>query len=133
MTATFPYEPLELSSLAENKNKSRLKVLGGVQGVLKSLKVDPNVGLASEIQYPSSLNVNEKHIIRKVGAEIDNYGKISDNDDSISNNDRRRIYGENRLPAVPPKKLWRFMWEALQDKLLVVLSFAAVAALGLYQ
>jgi P-type Ca2+ transporter type 2C len=48
---------------------------------------------------------------------------------------RRRIYGENLLPTRPSKTLWQLMWLALKDKVLILLSIAAVVslALGLFQ
>jgi Ca2+-transporting ATPase len=49
--------------------------------------------------------------------------------------DRRRIYGENILPTRPSKTLLQLMWLALKDKVLILLSIAAVIslALGLFQ
>ncbi|KAH9168805.1 calcium-translocating P-type ATPase [Lactarius sanguifluus] len=49
--------------------------------------------------------------------------------------DRQRIYGRNILPQRPSKSLLLLMWLALQDKVIVLLSIAAVVslALGLFQ
>lgn len=49
--------------------------------------------------------------------------------------DRRRVFGENRIPDRKPKSFWRLAWIAAQDKVLILLSIAAVIslALGLYQ
>jgi P-type Ca2+ transporter type 2C len=48
---------------------------------------------------------------------------------------RQRIYGENLLPTRPSKTVWQLMWLALKDKVLILLSIAAVIslALGLFQ
>ena len=48
---------------------------------------------------------------------------------------RRHIYGENILPSRPSKTLLQLMWLALKDKVLILLSIAAVVslALGLFQ
>ncbi|ODV93350.1 hypothetical protein PACTADRAFT_51950 [Pachysolen tannophilus NRRL Y-2460] len=48
---------------------------------------------------------------------------------------RQKIYGENRLPSRPPKSFFKLAWEALQDKVLIMLSIAAIVslALGLYE
>ncbi|KAG5651154.1 hypothetical protein H0H81_009669 [Sphagnurus paluster] len=48
---------------------------------------------------------------------------------------RRRVYGPNILPSRKTKSLLAFMWTALQDKVLILLSIAAVVslALGLFQ
>ncbi|KAH9033383.1 calcium-translocating P-type ATPase [Lactarius pseudohatsudake] len=49
--------------------------------------------------------------------------------------DRQRIYGQNILPQCPTKSLLHLTWLALQDKVIVLLSIAAVVslALGLFQ
>lgn len=49
--------------------------------------------------------------------------------------DRKRVFGENMLPEKKLKSIWRLAWIALQDKVLILLSVAAVVslALGLYQ
>ncbi|KAN0138924.1 calcium-translocating P-type ATPase [Lactarius tabidus] len=49
--------------------------------------------------------------------------------------DRQRICGQNILTQRPSKSLLRLMWLALQDKVIVLLSVAAVVslALGLFQ
>ncbi|KAF4571338.1 hypothetical protein EYR36_008667 [Pleurotus pulmonarius] len=44
---------------------------------------------------------------------------------------RRTLYGENLLPHRPSKSLLRLMWDALQDKVLIMLSVAAVVSLAL--
>ncbi|KAH9902643.1 calcium-translocating P-type ATPase [Cubamyces lactineus] len=45
--------------------------------------------------------------------------------------DRRRVYGENTLPTRKTKSLLELMWLALKDKVLVLLSIAAVVSLAL--
>ncbi|KAG6918647.1 hypothetical protein DXG01_012766 [Tephrocybe rancida] len=54
---------------------------------------------------------------------------------SASIDERRRVYGPNVLPTRPSKSLLSLMWLALKDKVLVLLSIAAVIslALGLFQ
>ncbi|KAG6837246.1 hypothetical protein H0H93_012641 [Arthromyces matolae] len=54
---------------------------------------------------------------------------------NVSMDERRRVYGPNVLPTRPSKSLLYLMWLALKDKVLVLLSIAAVIslALGLFQ
>ncbi|KAI0027587.1 hypothetical protein K488DRAFT_61078, partial [Vararia minispora EC-137] len=49
--------------------------------------------------------------------------------------DRIRVFGSNILPARPSKSLWRLMWIAFTEKILILLSIAAAVslALGLFQ
>lgn len=55
--------------------------------------------------------------------------------DEIKFADRVRVYGENRTPLRKPKTLLQLIWMAYQDKVLWILSIAAIVslALGLYQ
>lgn len=59
---------------------------------------------------------------------------LSEKDD-INFADRLRVYGENRTPGRKPKTLLQLIWMAYQDKVLWILSIAAIVslALGLYQ
>ncbi|TFY55009.1 hypothetical protein EVG20_g9475 [Dentipellis fragilis] len=54
---------------------------------------------------------------------------------SASLETRQHIFGTNVLPSRASKSLWLLMWMALKDKVLVLLSIAAVVslALGLFQ
>ncbi|GJE94582.1 cation-translocating P-type ATPase [Phanerochaete sordida] len=45
--------------------------------------------------------------------------------------DRHRVYGENVLPSRKTKSLLQLMWLALKDKVLVLLSIAAIVSLAL--
>ena len=49
--------------------------------------------------------------------------------------DRKRVFGDNRIPERKPKSFLRLAWIAMQDKLLILLSIAALVSLavGLYQ
>jgi Ca2+-transporting ATPase len=53
----------------------------------------------------------------------------------VNFSDRKRVFGENRLPERKPKSIFRLAWIALQDRVLILLSVAAVVslALGLYR
>lgn len=55
--------------------------------------------------------------------------------DSDDHADRRRVFGENSLPERKSKSFLQLAWIALQDRVLILLSVAAVIslALGLYQ
>nr|CDS30090.2 plasma membrane calcium transporting ATPase [Hymenolepis microstoma] len=44
---------------------------------------------------------------------------------------QRELYGPNVIPQKPPKSIFRLIWEALQDKTLLVLIGAAIISLGL--
>lgn len=113
-TGPFPKEftPLRLARLVDPKSLQSLTELGGIDGVLTALDSDTKRGL------PGS-------------ASKDREGSTA----SISIEERQRIYGHNILPTRKSKSLLLLMWIALKDKVLVLLSIAAVVslALGLFQ
>ncbi|KAL5485658.1 PMC1_3 [Sanghuangporus weigelae] len=114
-TGPFPKEltPLTLAKLVDPKSIPSLEALGGVEGILKGLGTDPRRGLSassSDGSPPSSAFT----------APVE---------------ERQRIYGHNLLPMRKSKSLLQLMWIALKDKVLVLLSIAAVIsfALGMFQ
>lgn len=44
----------------------------------------------------------------------------------------REIYGRNELPQVPPKRFIEFVWEASQDRILILLAVSAVISLSVH-
>jgi Ca2+-transporting ATPase len=90
MGAFKGYEPKALGDMVHNKFLNELRERGGAEAVIAGLHTDASNGL-SESGAPS-------------GTSID---------------DRRRIYGENRIPQRKAKTLLQLMWIAFQDKILV--------------
>lgn len=99
-------EPIMLGSMVHDKFLNVVQERGGIDQLVADLHSNATNGL-SESSAPA-------------GTSID---------------DRRRIYGENRIPQRKPKTLLQLMWIAFQDKILWLLSVAAVIslALGIYQ
>ncbi|KAI3403946.2 PMC1 [Candida oxycetoniae] len=59
---------------------------------------------------------------------------LNDNDEQ-DQEFRRTVYGVNKLPQRQSKSFFQLCWEAMKDKVLIILSIAAVVslALGLYE
>lgn len=103
----FRDNPSRLAMLVDPKSLEDLEKLGGIQGVLDGLGVDSTKGLST--------------------GKSDGGAPRSGGDMPAGNGaqwratieDRRRIYGANDLPDRPTKSLFRLMWEAFQDKVLV--------------
>jgi len=98
--------PSTLYHLIDPKSVDHLSSLGGASGLLEGLHTNPATGLR-ESNAASGTSIDE----------------------------RRKIYGQNRLPERKGKTLLQLMWIAYQDKVLLLLSVAAVIslALGVYQ
>lgn len=141
-------QPKRLAALVDPKSMDELDKLGGIEGLLKGLGTDPKLGLCgmgkdlghahTHAQLTSEAENNEPgHNLSRLpkrsssGTENDHGGDCY----TASLDLRRRIFGINSLPARPSKSLLQLMWLAFKDKVLLMLTVAAVVslALGLFQ
>ncbi|KAG8213247.1 Ca-transporting ATPase [Butyriboletus roseoflavus] len=156
----FSFDPSQLASLLDPKDLDALQALGGTTTILDGLGTHPTRGLL--LAAPDRGDGRPSHAILGAGEGAsqrhDRYVPKSaqDNDNSQSRlsstadgsnvcsvpdahtasmADRKAVYGENILPQRPTTSLLGLMWLALKDKVLVLLSIAAVVslALGLFQ
>ncbi|KAF8638702.1 hypothetical protein AX17_001997 [Amanita inopinata Kibby_2008] len=157
--APFMFKPHELAHMLDPKSLDTLARFGGVQGLLHGLGTDPLRGLSSQTMETGAeppdkgagLGASHRHDTTQDMIMMEKLPQLTLTDPSgtvkpalgISDNlaylatlhDRRRVYGENVLPHRSSKTLLQLMWSALKDKVLVLLSIAAVVslALGLFQ
>lgn len=126
----FAFSPGQLNKLFNPKSLSAFKALGGIRGIERGLQTD----------ITSGLSVDETSARRRIAfAEAvdgkDNKAQTSVNGGSEPFVDRTRVYGKNVLPAKKATPLYKLMWNAYNDKVLILLTVAAVIslALGLYE
>ena len=100
----FAFKPVQLASLVDPKSLEKLDNLGGVEG-LRGLGTSLRRGLSSDL-------------LRNHGTTAP-YGMQITPTSSVTIEDRQRVYGQNVLPQRPSKTLLRFVWLALQDKVIV--------------
>ncbi|KAK8858928.1 calcium-translocating P-type ATPase, PMCA-type [Kwoniella newhampshirensis] len=121
----FHEKPSRLAMLVDPKSLSDLEKIGGITGLLEGLGVQGNKGLMVTDGQTGS------------GAPRSSADMSAGNSPQwkASLEERRRVYGKNDLPKRSSKSLLLLMWIALKDKVLILLSIAAVVslALGLYQ
>ncbi|PTB65191.1 cation transporting ATPase [Trichoderma citrinoviride] len=136
-SSPFAFSPGQLGKLINPKSLAAFVALGGLAGLEKGLHSDRRAGLS----------VEEHHLLKPITFEeatsaaspvkppgncppAQSNGKPSD-----SFAERKRIFGENRLPERKSKSFFQLAWIALHDHILILLSVAAIVslALGLYQ
>ncbi|KAI2610597.1 calcium-translocating P-type ATPase [Hypoxylon sp. NC1633] len=142
----FAYSPGQLTKMFNPKSLSAFYQLGGLVGMEKGLRSNRNTGLSPD----------EKHLDGKVSFEqatnrqlskLANEGLDSPqtpvtrsdtarkhgSDESFV--DRKRVYGDNRIPEKKGKSFLQLVWITYNDKVLILLSVAAIVSLavGLYQ
>jgi Ca2+-transporting ATPase len=159
----FAFKPFQLAHMLDPKSVEMLASFGGTDGLLRGLGTSADHGLkspprrtetVSEKGEPGVLGagqgVSHRHDPEKGGGNDTLVPQImlTEPNGGISSptegehpaaqatfEDRRRVYGENILPQRASKTLLQLMWMALKDKVLILLSIAAIVslALGLFQ
>ncbi|KAH0377963.1 calcium-translocating P-type ATPase, partial [Aureobasidium melanogenum] len=132
----FAFTPGQMGKMFNPKSLGAFHALGGISGIEKGLRSDRKSGLSLEEQHlDGQVSFEEATDHENPNAQYVSNGGNSTESDSGSFSDRVRIFGDNRLPEKKAKPLWRLAWEAYNDKILLLLTGAAVIslALGLYQ
>ncbi|KAH0173786.1 calcium-translocating P-type ATPase, partial [Aureobasidium melanogenum] len=132
----FAFTPGQMGKMFNPKSLGAFHALGGISGIERGLRSDRKSGLSLEEQHlDGQVSFEEATDHENPNAQYVSNGGNSTESDSGSFSDRVRIFGDNRLPEKKAKPLWRLAWEAYNDKILLLLTGAAVIslALGLYQ
>ncbi|ETN43336.1 calcium-translocating P-type ATPase, PMCA-type [Cyphellophora europaea CBS 101466] len=141
----FGVSPGELNKMQNPKSLAAFKALGGLPGIERALRTDVNAGLSVDearlsgsVPRAAETALSEKNVATKVnpaaaaGSPNDIVTAHQVQDQFI---DRRRVFKDNRLPARKTYTLGSLLWAAYNDKILWLLTVAAVVslALGLYE
>lgn len=146
----FAVSPGQLSKLFP-KSLAAFHALGGLGGIEKGLrtdrysglsvdekKLDESAGFESAISPSPSPNFPESAELKETSRRTVNRSSTSATslqraDDSFF--DRKRIFRDNRLPAKKSKSIFELAWIAYNDKVIILLTVAAVVslALGIYE
>lgn len=136
----FAFSPGQLNKTLNPKSLAAYKALGGIRGLERGLQTD----------LVSGLSVDETSVTKRVSFEqATKYAKTEPSDGAILGedtpvtdhevigqyHDRIRIFKDNRLPARKPISIWKLFWNAFNDRILIILTIAAVIslALGVYE
>lgn len=139
----FAFAPGQLGKLYNPKSLGAFHALGGLDGLEKGLRTDRKAGLSlderqldgavtfEDATIPSAAQSSQKSSPN--GVTHANHASTGSADDAFA--DRKRVYSDNRLPVRKPKSIFQLAWMAYNDKVLLLLTAAAIIslALGLYQ
>lgn len=113
--APFKEKPSRLAMLVDPKNLDELEKIGGIEGLLDGLGVDPKKGLSKGTENVKATEADGSAgsvtVTRHSGAQW-----------TADMEARRRVYGTNDLPERKSKSLLLLMWLAFKDKVLVSLA-----------
>ncbi|GJN73547.1 calcium-translocating P-type ATPase, PMCA-type [Purpureocillium lilacinum] len=142
----FAFTPGQLNKMFNPKSLPAFYALGGLRGLEKGLRSDRKSGLSTdESRLDGDVSFEEATAATVKNSKLETEGVVSPvtrqptnkslraKDDSFS--DRYRVFRDNRLPVKKGKSLLQLMWITYNDKVLILLSIAAVISLGvgLYQ
>ncbi|MCJ1432157.1 plasma membrane calcium [Xylographa pallens] len=138
----FGFSPGQLNKLLNPKSLAAYKALGGIRGLEKGLRTDAVVGLSAEEQnIEDRITFEEATLGGKRRKSIVEDDQIREANPGIKQGlrdlygDRKRVYKDNRLPAKKSLSIWKLFWNAFNDRILLLLTAAAVIslALGIYE
>ncbi len=148
----FAFSPGHLAKLLNPKSLDAFYALGGLAGLEKGLRTDRAAGLSTDetnldgsvafedvategtpkygangdvVPVPKAVNPSPA-VAAAAAATANATGQFAD---------RKRVFRDNRLPEKKARSLLQLAWIAYKDKVLILLTVAAVVslALGLYQ
>lgn len=140
----FAYSPGQLTKMFNPKSLAAFYALGGLSGMEKGLRSNRDTGLSVDEKHLDG-SISLQDVTKKdkklttEGAETPSpetpvaRTNTTGRDDAFS--DRKRVYGDNRIPEKKGKSFLQLVWITYNDKVLILLSIAAVVslAIGLYQ
>lgn len=130
----FAFSPGQLGKLLNPKSPAAFRALGGLRGIARGLQTNLDTGInADETSAPTRVTFDEA-VNSSSDVGLDPAAPLSSHSgDRYA--DRARIYGRNVLPTKRATPLWKIMWAAYNDQVLILLTIAAVIslALGLYE
>ncbi|GLA32609.1 ATPase, Ca transporting, plasma membrane [Aspergillus niger] len=127
----FAFSTGQLNRLLNPKNLRVYGAIGGLRGLEKGLRTDLRSGLSiDETVLDGRMSFDgmaSQNLVRQYGASMDELATKQPEEPFA---DRRRTFGINKLPEKKPKPIWELVWFAYNDKVLILLSIAAVVSLA---
>jgi len=139
----FAFAPGHMTKLLNPKSLGAFHAMGGLVGLEKGLRTDRDSGLSVDEQnLDGSISFEEATAAASSPAESDATKVAAPRSHPHAGpgakgsfDDRKRIFNDNRLPERKAKNIFQLAWMAYNDKILILLTVAAVIALalGIYQ
>ncbi|KAL4915474.1 hypothetical protein BDW62DRAFT_212711 [Aspergillus aurantiobrunneus] len=136
----FAFSPGQLNKLLNPKSADAFYALGGLKGLEYGLQTDLATGLSTSETilsgYVSIDEARQRALSNKAIAGSShpppNVSLPSDQPRDVAPfTDRTRIFGTNAIPSAPKKKFFLLLWDAYNDKIIILLTIAAVVSLSL--
>lgn len=137
----FAFSSGQLGKTINPKSLPAFRALGGVKGLEKGLKTDIVAGLSVDETLISE-KISFEEATRPQNFKETLGPTISPEDSPLPKDevpgqyhDRKRVFKDNRLPTKNSLSIWTLFWNAFNDRILLILTAAAVVslALGVYE
>ncbi|KAJ4246604.1 hypothetical protein NW762_013546 [Fusarium torreyae] len=143
----FAFTPTQLHNLLTARSLSALRAFGGLLGLAAGLRTDLSAGLSvDETNLEGIVTLDEAVASGSLerppvlsaaspppSPPLLHNGLFEHHDNHYA--DRKRVFGDNRLPQIAQKSFFRLLWIAFNDKLIILLTISASIslAIGIYQ
>jgi Ca2+-transporting ATPase len=138
----FAFSPGQLNKLINPKSFAAFHALGGLVGLEKGLRTNrqsglslDEVGLDGTVSFEEAVKASHEEFgpVKRTKTSGSMVSRAVTSENAFS--DRKRIFKDNKLPEKKTKTIWQLAWIAYNDKVLILLTVAAVVslALGIYQ
>ncbi|KAF3387642.1 Calcium-transporting ATPase 2 [Penicillium rolfsii] len=137
----FAFSPGQLNKMQNPKSLAAFYALGGLQGLERGLRTDLNAGLSVDegrlegtvdFQQVTPALYEKRPSISKPSVEAHQAPAVPvSTGDGLPFEDRVRVFSENRLPARKSTGFLKLLWMAYNDKIIILLTIAAIISLSL--
>ena len=138
----FAFSPGQLNKNLNPKSLAAFRALGGLRGLERGLKTDTVAGLSVDETTISEKITFEEATHAATIKKSSHARTVIGHEENVSSRevpgqfeDRKRVYKDNRLPTKKSLSIWKLFWNAYNDRILQILTAAAVIslALGIYE
>jgi P-type Ca2+ transporter type 2C len=132
----FAFTPGQLNKLLNPKSLSAYKALGGIRGIEKGLRTSIKAGLSvdearldGQVTFEDATRPDEKDFDNLSLKQLDSAAIREERNGQFG--DRLRVFRDNRLPEKKADSIFVLIWRTYNDKILILLTIAAVISLSL--
>lgn len=142
VNSPFAFSPGQLNKILNPKSLAAYRALGGLGGLERGLQTDVVAGLSVDevliterIIFEEATQSARTKKPPNAGTVIAQDVMVTDHEVKGQYHDRIRIFKDNRLPTKKSLSIWKLFWNAFNDRVLIILTIAAVVslALGIYE
>lgn len=130
----FAFSPGQLNKLQNPKSLAAFQALGGLRGLERGLRTDLTSGLSVDETYLDGLvSFDEATSPEKSPAKQQPAQTVEPPTAEAGSQfyDRLRVFSQNRLPARKSTGFLKLLWMAYNDKIIILLTIAAIVSLSL--